>query len=358
MLVHLTLRCFWVGIVGIASVSPKEKSSDTSNWGPAYRAFKEETHISLDTHAARIDKFCRALFGLTFTLLIMMIGISIQTALLLGVAKLIHAKFFSSLAWVTVFLIAYTAFLGPFILLSLIDKLVAKLPFLRGIGEGDRWKKFGSTAFRLSGYLNPFILLASPVFAALYANFNKKVLTGIFVFYYVLFIGVMFGSTMSYKSFVLFPDTPKHFGMDFAYYGNLREEGQSYSSPMIQSDVITEKYIKLFITYRNAETDSLLAQFPNLKPLRTEGLFIGYDTEDSVQVRQTLDAFQSFYRVWLDDSLLTKPTMMFYREPKTKQPGVMVYISTDSLTKGIQHTLRVHKPFPRTKPDYIIPFFL
>jgi hypothetical protein len=356
LLSHFILRCFWVGVVGVASVCNNEASSENEKWGAAQKAFRQRYQLSISKLGTSLDRFCRMLFGLTFALLILMIGITIQTAAFLLLAGFLQPRFFSSWNSIQVFLLLYLIMFVPVILFAIIDRIAKKYSILPVFFQSRFWIHFAGFFFKLLRWMNPIIIISSPVFSALNTNVPKKKLIAIFVGYYVLFIGLIFSMNMQYRSYIFFPEQNSEYGVIYAYYENLRPPEEKFTSPSIQSDVITEKYVKLFVPYRNSDSDSLQKYFPELKRFRDEGFSFDDVPTDDAQLKFTLECFTKFYRVSINHIAVTNASVQFYKHPNSDLPGVMFYIPTDSLPNG-RNIIHLERPYSRGQRDFYIPFF-
>jgi len=356
LLSHFILRCFWVGVIGVASVSKNEEPTENKNWGIAYQAFKQRSQLPISKLAASLDRFCRMLFGLTFALLIVSIGITIQTTIFLFLATVLQQRLFPSWDTTQVFLMLYALLFIPAVLFSLIDKITTRFSLVPKLFQSALWIRFGSYFFNVSRWMNPFVVVSGPVFGAMYHNVSKKKFITILVGYYLLFIGLLFAMNMQYRSYVFFPEQNSEYGVIYAYYENLRPPEEKFTSPSIQSDVITEKYVKLFVPYRNSDSDSLQKYFPELKRFRDEGFSFDDVPTDFAQLKLTLESFTKFYRVSINSVAVTNASVLFYKHPGSDLPGVMFYIPTDSLPSG-RNMIHLERPYSRGQRDYYIPFF-
>lgn len=67
-ILHLFLRCFWVSLIGLRSAqNDAELERLLGKYPPALRAFWQERGLNLEALAERVDRICRMIFALTFT---------------------------------------------------------------------------------------------------------------------------------------------------------------------------------------------------------------------------------------------------------------------------------------------------
>ncbi len=164
--------------------------------------------------------------------------------------------------------------------------------------------------------------------------------------------------SQEYINYLYFPKITKQYDVRYYHYENHLPTGEYNFTPTIQSDIINDKYIRLFIPHRPIDDDSLAAKFPGLAPFRVGGLgFESSKPESLDDVAKSLGALKEFYLVTLNDSALVGASYSFYTHPKSTMRGLMIYIPVDGLPKG-RHLLIVRQPFTQFKRDYFIPFYI
>ncbi|HEX6039751.1 MAG TPA: hypothetical protein VFZ20_16995, partial [Longimicrobium sp.] len=144
------------------------------------------------------------------------------------------------------------------------------------------------------------------------------------------------------------PDDEGRFGIAPGVYESQRETGEVYARmPSIQSDVIRDPYVKLFIPYAPVRHGEAFAeQCPGLKPLSRAGLRMdNADPPDSAAVRAVLDCWTRLQPVTLNGRPL-RPEFRFYTHPDTGIRGILAYIPVEGLPRG-ENLLTVGLP-PRS----------
>ena len=140
--------------------------------------------------------------------------------------------------------------------------------------------------------------------------------------------------------------------VNYRFYESQREEGKPYPRiPSIQSDVIRDPYVKLFIPYYPRRDNAALARAcPGMKPLQDRGLQIGADSPlaDSLVV-PALNCIARLHAVTVDSVARPDLQFAFYENPTTGVKGVLAYIPADSLARG-RHTIGVVPTPPQELP--------
>jgi hypothetical protein len=98
-------------------------------------------------------------------------------------------------------------------------------------------------------------------------------------------------------------------------YEKLRQEGEPIQFASIQSDIITEPFVKLFVVYRK-EYDTYLNDFCK---------------NDSISKYK---CFQESITVLLNHSKVNQLDGLFYVHPQTEERGVLFYLPTNDLPIG------------------------
>jgi hypothetical protein len=263
------------------------------------------------------------------------------------------------------------------VLLLLVPILVAG-PLDRAIG--GRLDPAGRPARLLRAltsfyYRALFMDLYAPIMMILFSNVRKKAIYPLFTAAFVGVLGLFFLSVMvregmlSLDSDVYMPAEPGAQEVSPSHYEDQRPEGEVFRmSPSIQSDVIRDPYIKLFIPYYPRRHNPVLARrCPGVKPLQEPGLrFEGRNASapPAGAVREVLRCLAEIHRVSLDGKPVPGLEFQFSTHPKTGLRGIVGYIPTAGLSPG-SHLLRVEwvpRPEPRKgerPPDpYLIRFWV
>jgi hypothetical protein len=175
-------------------------------------------------------------------------------------------------------------------------------------------------------------------------------------------------SRIAFNGYDFFAMSQEH-GVDYRFYENQHREGAPIDRlPFIQSDVVADRYVKLFVPYLPAvDNAAVAARCPRLAALDSRGLHLHRraSVADSL-AGPVLDCLAAMHAVTLDGQALAKPGFSFYEQPKTGQRGILAYIPADNLSPG-RHELRVNvtvnpddsagvKGYAAPKP-WVIPFW-
>jgi hypothetical protein len=352
-LLNLCARAYWVGLVGLHSVFPKgvrwERMGGSA--GPYAVAEYKRRLASLPAVIGRVDNFASVIFSFAFLIVITFFYSVLGLAVLTGLAWAISRLFFGAEHAKHVLVALGLLVILPLIVGGTVDKIYGKR--LDPDGRGARILR---GTMRYAAYMNGSALFG-PIFLTLFTNLSKRVMLPLF--YGAVGVAMLLGvvdtlsrmSGLSMGGSVYVPDDRDVRGVANDYYESLRAADAPTTGPLIQSDVITGPYVRLFIPYRADRHDPWLASScPGAQPLRKTSLHLSGAPAnparaDSVAAR-TLACLGRLHAVAVDGTPRPELEYRFYTHPTTERDGIITYIPTASLAAGM-HTLRIQPP-PRS----------
>lgn len=331
---HFIIRAFWIALVGLRAVFPQGINFENiPNTNKELSEIYKKKFGSLDGFIVRLDKICSQIFSIAFVLVLF----SLMLALLYVVI------FLGTVGVRTYFPELYTKAKPIFMAIALAIAVVSMLIFL--LSSKEKYREH-------------------PLVGKLYKHFIQKS-TWLYMGMYkpIQYINFTFGSNLPRKKYFraialigfsffgvsIFIYTLKlldHNGLPYLesrnfyssgsaehqlianYYDNLRQEGERIVIAGIQSDVIEEPFVKLFITY-NKGLDADLSKFCSAPTLP--------DTLKNYKKRilkdkTRLDCFNQYFKIILNDSTLT-PVEFFFEDYHTTK-GLKTYLSTEKCKIG------------------------
>ena len=363
--VHLVARAYWVGLVGLHSVFPRGVRWEEMKVGPVSEQLYRERLSSLPRIIARTDNFCSVIFSFAF-LLALFFAFTILITGGFGLGAYGLARLFSGGRNTRQY---FFLLCGLFTVVPLLTNVIDRRWAAR-FAPGSWQVRALRGAARYSYHVS-FLNVTGPVFLTLLTNIGRRKLTLIF---YLAFLGIIVyvaadrlasSDRLSVNSYDYFGASDTH-GVNYRFYESQRGDEEILPrTPSIQSDVIRDPYVKLFIPYSPARHNELLPQTcPHLRILQERGLQLGADpaVADSLAV-PVLECLAKVHAVTINGAPLRDPDFRFYEHPRTGIKGVIAYIPADSLPRG-RNVITV-KPAPRTGEDaprvpprpYVIPFW-
>jgi hypothetical protein len=351
-LLNLCARAYWVGLVGLHSVFPRGVRWERmgSSAGPYAIAEYKRRLASLPAVIGRVDNFASVIFSFAFLIVITfffsVIGLAALTVISWGISRLfggaLHPK--------NVLVVLSALVILPLIVGGTLDKFYGKKldPESRG-GRALR------RTMRFAAYVNGSALFG-PIFLTLFTNLSKRVMLPLF--YGAVGVAMLLGAVdtlsrmrgLSMGGSVYVPDNRDLRGVANDYYESLRDKARPTTGPLIQSDVITGPFVRLFIPFRADRHDPwLAAHCPGAQPLRKTSLHLSDAPADPARAdsvaARTLACLGRLHAVAVDGTPRPELEYRFYTHPTTGRDGIITYIPTGPLPPGM-HTLRI-QPAPR-----------
>lgn len=334
---HLTMRAYWVGLIGLETVFPRGVRWDNSTYGPVMTEVYREKIGRLQPRIDAADRFCSILFPLAFTVVMLFFfSIAILAAaagLAFGISRLLWGG--ENFGPVLIGIFAVTAGIP---LVTWIADRTWGARVERG-GRGHRLLRRASLA---SYYANAMPIYGT-TFMTLFTNMRKG---SRYPAMYAL-LALLFGVFMVKDVFlargivtsgdeVYLPDAEGAFGIRPGFYESQRHPDDVYDRmPSIQSDVVADPYLKLFIPYAPLRHGQAFAeQCPGVRPLSPGGVRMDTaDPPDSAAVRAVLDCWTRLQPVALNGQPI-RPAFRFYTHPHSGIRGILAYIPVQGLPRG------------------------
>lgn len=348
LIILLLLRGFWIGIIGLSSAFPKGIRNERLGFADRFVKLLGRESVDNEDLIVRLDKVCSSIFAATF--LFFFIAISIGVFIFqLQILGLLHSNSLQAVEdsnnvylvpAVLSGIVGYTYLIGG--LLKLIDFLTI------GLFKKIRIKWFSRPYYILSQFMSYVTLsiIYRPIYYILVSNFPKKIIRIVLIVYIFIAISVYLNFGFS-SDHIYYPGHYRNtYELSNDEYENLRLESTDViKTPIIQSDVIKDSYLRLFIPYNVNYNKLLKTSCPDLKPVmeRFTTSFSLISTSLPVQksdVEASLRCFSDFYIVSIDDSVYTDLNFLFYRHTNNAEPGIITNIPIDHLNSGF-HLLKV-----------------
>lgn len=335
-LIHLVSRAQWVALLGLHSVFPRGIRWDEMKVGPmtkeVYRAYMPD----LARVIARLDNFCSIVFAAGLLLVVMFAYSTLLVSLLSGVAYLLALAFTHGQGTQRILMVVGAVFVAVPAVSSLVDKRYGER-----MASGARGTRVLRAALRFTLSISMMRLLG-PMMWTLISNVGRR--RAVVYLYVALAVLLLLSAgdrlaqsnRLSFNSYDYFGNSLTH-GVRSENYENQRVDGERYSRvPSIQSDIIGDAYVKLFIPYSPQRNNAAMQrQCPGVKRLQDRGMQLGADPylEDSLVV-PALACLARLHTVTLDGIPQPRLDFAFYEQPRTGIKGIVTYIPADSLARG------------------------
>jgi len=367
---HLVIRGFWIGLLGLESVFPQGIQWNRTKLGPLSLRRYRVGIGSLAQSIEKVDDLCSLVFSFGF----LVVFIWIYFVLVLMVSALVGIGlswlFFGGNSSALVFwIVGFSIIIGQ-PLTEIIDRT-----FGGRVRSGGILERVLQSMVNISFSISPIRLIGSTQLTLATNTSNMRV-SVILVVCMVALAGVQIGGLVlgqgivRIDSLVYFPDNLRDHGMDPRHYRSKRgprvvEPG----IPSIQSDLVADPYLKLLIPYNPRRHNHLVAEVcPDLKPLSKNGLDGGRGKKLKAEhVQMAAECLGSLFEISIDGHTPPDIHFDFTIEYGTGLEGIITFLPLDTLGPG-RHELLIltpPKPGPRAEdtppPEpvrHLIPFWI
>ncbi len=347
LLIHLTARAYWVGLIGLRSVFPRGVIwSRVSTIGPRTVRFYRARLPTLARLSGQTDAFCSTIFSFTLAMASIFLLSTVVFMPILAASVLVDRWLFDGERTIMVFYAAMLILVGPASILPLVDK---RLDANKRYPLFERLLRLG-----LMPYYYLFGLpLISPILMTFQSNIRTRRFFGLFGVVMLLLLGGWTGVSMMASERLMLHDLrffPRELGplhTDAFHYRDTRPDGV-YTIPSIQSAQVDSSTVALFLPYIPRWHNPVVGeQCPDLAPLQRAGLTFRMRQfrvvgEPAATVADALDCWRTLYPLTLDGVALLAEDLAFTRDADSGVHGFMAYLAVEDLTPG-RHEIDVEQ---------------
>lgn len=340
LILHVLLRGLWIGALGLRYVSG-DIDYEILNYSPKFTKYLKKKVGSFDKYIATLENYCSIIFAISFLLIFYVLAITFTIITIVLIANYVLDS--DTLpGWVSKGIgIPIMIFICVGMMLTFIDFIT--LGFLKK-------KKWISKIYFPIYWVFSFITL-SFLYRALVYNFldNKfgRRLSLILVPFYILILVI---TSFQYKSsnYIHNKVSSSSIMANSGSYEDLLIDNKTFTDDIIiQSKVISDPFVKVFMLYSENIEDRVFYYNPTLKPdedirgLSTDIVvnsnFVSRTEIDSIR-QEYLKTINSIYSIKIDSTTYSN-TFIFGQNLK-KELGFETYIGTKKLEEG-KHLLKV-----------------
>lgn len=349
LIIHLMLRGFWIGTIGLRSVQSKIDFSKL-RYSQLFNEKLKKRIVSLDEMVTVLDEICSVIFSFSFLVISVLLSFGLYLLFLGAVAILLRYAIYLTDGWLQESLKVSSSLVFLSILFTGIIYMVDY--FSLGFFKKYKWlSKVYYPIYKFYGFITVSIISRS-IYYYLISKFSKKRIRLLYLFFGAL---VFFSTTTEYDQHQYFSDVNDELTLSNHYYDNLRDPMKNIEKVSIKSNVIDGTFLQLFLRYNPADNDIIKSKCPDFEPMKDEGLNLifkfefsarglridnqNYEEEDFVKL---LSCQSSIYKVFVNDSLYAENKYYFFTHPTNQQRGLMTMLSTSGFKKG-ENTLLIKK---------------
>jgi hypothetical protein len=341
LMLHVLLRGLWIGALGLRYVSG-DIDYENLKYSPKFTKYLKKRVGSFDKYIATLEDYCSVIFAISFLLIFYVLAITFTIlAIALIATYLINSEDLPT--WLSqgigIVLILFIIF-GMFF--TLIDFIT--LGFLKK----KKWlSKIYFPVYWVFSFITLSFLYRPLVYNFLDNKFGRRLSFALVPFYILITLSLSLRyKTSNYlnKSF-----NSNDISADNRNYEDLLNESTFIDDVAIQSKVITDPYVKVFILFTESIENRVYSFNEGLKPENDErGLgsdiiisntFIDDIKRDSLK-REYLKTFNKIYHTKIDS--VTYDDEFIFGKILNNKIGFETYLSTKNLDEG-KHVLKVNR---------------
>lgn len=359
LLAHLLLRGFWIGIVGLSSVSNRI-DFDSLRLSGGFKKFIPKNVRTLDELILYLDKIASVIFAYTYLLAFSIISVVLVGAFLLVVLSLtsyfpvvIESVALAGTLNAIVFFVWFILALGSIIFF--LDTL------LFGVFKRSRW--FSTLYYPIYRFYS--ILSLSFVYRSIYyhliTNYKKKHI--VFASLALLVLFLINNRLNSWDNYPFFPqmDDESEALIRNEHYDDQRTDG-FIETASIPSRIVNNGFLELFVRYSPVNNEILQFLCPASKNLNTditfmEGMKAGVEAQgDSTRtINEILRSLNNFdemvsmsagclvkmYDIYIDGAKVENPELFFTTHKNKGEKGFAFMLDLNDLSRG-RHLLSIN----------------
>jgi len=338
LLLHVLLRGLWIGALGLRYVSG-DIDYDSLKYSPKFTKYLKKRVGSFDKYIATLEDYCSVIFAITFLLIFYVLAITFTVLVIALIATYLLGNddlpgWLSKGVGITLML-----FIIFGMLFTLLDFIT--LGFLKK-------KKWISRIYFPMYWVFSFITLSflyrSLVYNFLDNKFGKRLSFALVPFYFLVAATL----TLGYKTsnYLSSSSTSSEIIANSNNYEDALGDGGFIDDVAIQSKVISDAYVKVFVLFSENIENRMYHYNEGLKPVEDDrGLgtnmtfnntFVDKDSLRSEYIK----TFNTIYSTKIDTT--NYETEFIFAENKNNKLGFESYVSTNNLSDG-KHILKVNR---------------
>ena len=337
---HLGLRGFWIGLLGLHSVFPDPVDYDDLTYGPLYTRHMKEHWADIPAMIGKTDRMASLIFSFSMTFVAMGLYFAAFFGVFSGLWFLVEQKHPEWLESLPSPLLPVFAFLGLQVLAIMLDRIY------RGRTPEDVPAPIRLAARFIFPLTDKAMLggLTGPIMSKFRAHLQGPKFIALMVVYMFLLIASIFvalatgSDKLSPHGYDLFPaNSPQTLAAGY-YQDHQGDRGFKNPKPRIQSDVIKDPYIKLFLPYSPRLDKSMSRRCPEV----AAAMNADDGSTDPDVASRAIACLVAHYRVSLDGRVLEDLDLVFSRDSEKGRRGLTAYLPTAELATG-RHDLLVEE---------------
>jgi len=347
LLLHVLLRGLWIGTLGLRYVSGDIEYEELK-YTEKFTNFLKRKVGSFDKYIATLENYCSVIFAISFLLIFYVLALTF-TIIVIGLIGNYIIGNDDLPNWVR------NAIGVPLMIFIVIGMFLTFIDFVTlGFLKKKKWlAKIYFPIYWIYSFITLSFLYRPLVYNFLDHKFGRRLSFTLVPIYFLILLGT---SLRYYDSNYLDDDisSSEISASNDNYEEILKTNTDFIDKPYIQSKVINENYLKIFIPFSRSIENYVFSFNKSLEPekdIRGLGSDISFNdelnfiTRDSLR-NEYLKTFNIIYSVQIDSTEFD--TEFIVGKSLRNKIGFETYISIDSIDKG-KHLLKINRKFLRDK---------
>jgi hypothetical protein len=344
--IHFAFRAYWIGLVGLNSVFPDYGLEDSA-YSPIYTKKILNALPKINDSIAKIDELCSVIFSAAFAFMMIYLYATITASLYLILFNILR-DFIPT--WI---LFAPLALLAISFVFGFLISIPANMKKYRN-NEKIQHLYFLYARWSMLPLYGPFYKSIMQITMLFGSNFKKK--KGLIkMVLLMLFIGILFGGSKligsNYRYLINKDIQPDKSRVYANYYSTNNSDLNFLLAPEIQTEIISDNTLKLFVPILEHETRIMG------KSCELEGKKLNtHNSERQNRWKKNLDCYAANVFIELD----AKPIQIDFLKTdhyNTEQFGLSGFVTIKELAAGTHQLKIVKKISSDMEKSWTIPFY-
>jgi len=345
LLLHVLLRGLWIGTLGLRYVSGDIEYEELK-YTEIFTKFLKKNVGSFDKYIATLENYCSIIFAVSFLLIFYVLAFTF-TMICIGLTINYIISNDSLPNW------ASNAFGIPLITFILLGALLTFIDFVTlGFLKKKKWlSKIYFPIYWIFSFVTLSFLYRPLVYNFLDNKFGRRLSFTLLPIYFL----ILLGTSLRYNDSNYFDINMSSSSVSASnenYEDLLKTNNDIVKYPYIQSKVIKENYLKIFVPYFKNIENLVFAFNKGLKPendirgLGSEISFnesVNFSKRDSLR-EEYLKTINYIYSIQVDSTTFESDFIL--GKSLRNKLGFETYIRIDNLEKG-KHLLKISRKFLR-----------
>lgn len=351
LIIHLLLRGFWIGTIGLRSVQPAIEY-EKLNYSEFFQKKLEKRIIGLDRLVVILDELCSVIFSLSFLIIFMLLSFGLfflffgVVAVVLDGLGTIGGESFENVKIIILLITALSILLTGII--YLIDY------FTLGFFKKIKWfAKVYYPIYRFYGVIT-LSFISRSIYYNLISKYSKKKIRILYLIIAVIWISNWF---VNFDQYQYFPEGDSYLVMENNYYDDARAEDGYVERVSVESKYVKGDFMSLFLRYNPDDNKRINSNCPDFEPQKNEGFnprlrliveesgfFIRSEKFEDEDKEMLLSCLTDFYVIAVNDSVYSGQKLYFHEHPKKGQKGLLSVLSTEGFMPG-ENIVKVQRSY-------------